>query len=290
MLGRIPVSELRAFELCLRVDEKLSGGQRPLVRGNCRPLDECQYTRVKETGKLYAKEVVDPCVMEINRTESKYRSDIKLFLADLINHIRSAADLRDWIHGKLHSFCFIEEWICETIDVGKKQQPGVTIEVDPEWLFYIVQDWRNHYFQCLCDPCKGDICEGDGVPLARVWLWHKDRDDCKICKVVYVDSYPPYRRFLGRECWPIQRGCVDVSRYIWRDADEVRPELGRAGITKVTPKPIPKVTQAVWDDYLTGLQREAPDGELICVPHSTEIQMLVYPDLCGRNRVIGFSL
>lgn len=96
-LGCIPLSQLRAYDLCLRFEERLSGGQRGLVRGNCRPLDECQYTRVIETGKLYAKEVVDPCAPPARLLEEKYRRELNLFREELAQYSSSPKTWREWV-------------------------------------------------------------------------------------------------------------------------------------------------------------------------------------------------
>ncbi|MEK6279395.1 MAG: hypothetical protein AABN95_03500 [Acidobacteriota bacterium] len=294
-LGCIPLSELRAFELCLRFEEKLSGGQRALVRGNCRPLDECQYTRVIETGKLYAKEVIDPCAPPSRLVEEKYRRELGLFLKELAKYKSPPKTLLDWVHGKLHSFCFVEECLCELEQVNQQEGPAVAprrrgqsrqvVEleraVSPELLFYIVQDWRNHYFQCLCESCESNSCEGDGVPLARVWVWNKTEGDCKVCKVVQIDSYPPYRRLLGTDCRPSDPDCIDLTRYIWREVDEVREELCKVGLFIVLKEPFnPASTLEVLG---------SPIHDLICAPCRTPLIVTTYRDICGRERVVTFK-
>ena len=270
-LGCIPVGELRAFELCLGYDEKHKAGQRPMVRSGCDPLAECQATRITETGKLYAKEIKDPCVLNPNDPEVDYRKKLKDFITE-VRKYTTREQLRDWVQGKMHSFCFVEECLCDDTQT-------VPIEF---WQSYIIQDWRSHYFQCACEPCNSNICDGDLVPLARVWVWDKKKDNCRICRVAYIDSYPPYRRSIGRDCWPTHNNCVDLSRYIWRDVDEVRAELRGQGFGVVEAEEINNL------DILLRLG-DAPQGlDVTCAKPTQSIRIQSYKDYCNRQRVVLF--
>lgn len=287
-LGCIPRAELRAFDLCLRYEEKLTGGQRPLARGNCKPLDECQYTRVIETGRLEAKEVADPCATLEKVIEKRYRDELESLLKQLELQATPGA-LLQWVRekGELRTFCFVEECLCSYIE-NRPQPEGRDEEqrareadqaIVTDLRFYIAQDWRNHFFQCLCASCEGNVCEGDGVPLARVWLWNKTEGDCKVCKVVHIDAYPPYRRRLGRDCSP-HFDCVDLSRYIWREIDGVKEELVKRGITIAdtpvfNPEELFQFFRSVTND-------------LICPPES-QLVATTFPDVCGKQRVVAFS-
>lgn len=278
-LGCIPLSELRAFELCLLFDEQMRAGQRAMVRGNCYPMDDCQFTRVKEKGKLVATEITDPCAQQPARFEDKYRRDLKMFLDELGKYKSSARTLLEYVSGKLDSFCFVEECLCEIVE-KERDKPGKT-RLGPDWIFYIVQDWRNHYLQCLCESCKGTVCEDAGVPLARVWVWNKQKDDCRVCKVVYIDSYPPYRRHLARDCWSSYPGCVDLSRYIWREVDEVKQQLCEEGFSNVSIAEFDRGS-------VEGLASH-PEKDLICAPCGSALTVRTYADLCGRQRVVTFE-
>jgi hypothetical protein len=304
-LGCIPVSELRAFDLCMRFEEKLSGGQRPLARGNCRSLDECQYTRVIETGKLYAKEVADPYTPKPRVLQDKYWADLKLYLAEVEKYRNDAKGLLEWISGKLHSFCFVEDCLCEytntqpttvRMEVWQPKTPAKkagkaraaivggntaveTIDFD-DLFFYIVQDWRNHYFQCLCAPCEGGSCDDDSIPLARVWVRNKTEGNCKICKVVQVDSYPPYRRLLSRDCGPNHPSCIDLSRYVWRDANDVAGELRRMGFTA-------EFTLKNSHEALDALRSNKDD--FICAIDGSSIKGIACLDLSDTPRVVCFG-
>ena len=292
-LACIPPEELRAFDLCLNFAEKQSGGRRALARGNCKPLDECQFTRIIETGSLSAREVLDPCGKLTERPGQKYYDGLSAFIKELYSYT-TPESLREWVHGKLHSFCFVEDCLCPPppqsrdntsiadYKKGKKQpQPqstNLSTELMDELRFYIVQDWRNNHFQCLCKSCEDNSCEGDGVPLARVWLWNKNDKDCKICRVAQIDAYPPYRRLLGRDCWPSDPRCIDLSRYIWSDVDGVRNELSRKF----------SIEEKLFTVAETkGLGQFATDT--ICAPIGSNLVLRTYKDICQRDRVVCFT-
>lgn len=288
-LGCIPFNELKAFDLCLRFDEKLTGGQRPLARGNCKPLDECQFTRVIETGRLEAKLVDNPCAPSPKVIEKKYRDELESYLKELEKQTTPEGLLK-WLQekGELHTFCFVEQCLCSYLE--KRKEPETQEEKDrakaadqalvTELQFYIVQDWRNHYFQCLCASCDGNACEGDGVPLARVWLWNKTEGECKGCKVVQIDAYPPYRRRLGRDCSP-DFDCIDLSRYIWREIDGVKEELFKLGFT-IGQTPVFNPGN-LFQFFRTGT------NDLICPSLESQLVATTFPDVCGRQRVVAFS-
>ena len=283
-LGCIPREELRAFELCITVDEKLQAGQRPLLRGSCQQTTDCQPTRILETGKLYAREVTDPCAERHDDREEKYRRALSKFIAKLRKQ-DTAKKLRDSVYGKLHSFCFVEECLCELAEndgtvVSPHTSPPSSLD---EWYGYIIQDWRNHYFQCLCEPCNTNLCEGDGVPLARVWVWNKEKDDCRVCRVAYIDSYPPYRRLLGPDCWSTRDNCIDLTRFIWREVSEVKAELCGLGFEVEDGRTIP-INEVV--HILDGAE---DDFEALCAPCGARIRIYQYVDICGRERAVLFE-
>ena len=128
-----------------------------------------------------------------------------------------------------------------------------------------------------------NICDGDGVPLARVWVWDKKKDNCRVCRVAYIDAYPPYRRFLGRDCWTAHAGCVDLSRYIWRDVEEVRAELHGLGFGVVEAEEIKN------PNIFVNLG-EAPEGvDLLCATPKDTVRIHSYMDHCNRQRVVLFD-
>jgi hypothetical protein len=272
--GLIPLEQLRAFDLCLVSDEQMSGGQRAVVRGNCSPMDDCQFTRIKETGKLVAKEVTDPFVAPVSHDLEDYRQQLTDFAEAVRKQKESPLALLSFLAGRLHTFCYIEDWLCTL-----SRQTANQLKVD--WLDevfpYIIQDFRNHYFLCSCVSCEGNSCDGDGVPLSRVWIWDRKDANCRMCKVVYIESRSPYRRLLSRECRPTEPGCVDVSRYIWRSKDEVQEELQRSGY-EITP-------------CESGVREIAmlEKREILCLRRGEKIRMHFNADPYGQDRVVAFE-
>jgi len=272
-LGSIPFEELRAFDLCLVSDEQMTGGQRAMLRGNCAPMDDCQFTRVKETGKLVAKEVTDPFAPAVHHDVDVYRQKLRDFAEEVRDNSTTPLNLLAFLTGKLYTFCFVEDWLCKL----SRQASGPPDKWRDAVIPYIVQDFRNHYFLCSCVSCAGNSCDGDGVPLSRVWIWDRKDANCRMCKVVYIESQPPYRRSLSRACRPTEPGCLDISRYIWRDKDEVHEELRRMGYD-IAP-------------HESGMN-DIPileEKEILCVRQRDKTQMHFRLDPYGRPRVVAFQ-
>lgn len=284
-LGSIPSTELRAYELCLVFDEKLGGGQRPLVRADCYPMKECQFTKIYERGKLVAREIKDPCAAQPAGCDDRtYREQLKSLVGTL-GRLNSPKDLLGFVQGRLHSFCFVEDWLCELIK-KQKDKPrlangsAMESEVREKLLLYIVQDFRNHYFRTQCETCVDNVCDGTGVPLAQVWMWEKKEGPCKICKVVSIDPYPPYRRPFVKGSRLIPGGLVDLSGYIWQDRMEVVASLRKQGFGKIDSMPATWLEVPTWDGQ---------NKDLLCAPTELSLYVTFIKDLCGRERVISFE-
>jgi len=272
-LGSIPFEQFRAFDLCLVSDEQMTGGQRALVRGNCAPMDDCQFTRIRETGKLVAKEVVDPLAPAGSHDLDLYRKDLADFAEGVRNNSSSPVALLAYLADSLHSFCFVEDWLCDL----SRQKPDPPTDWLERVFPFIIQDFRNHYLLCSCVSCVGNSCDGDGVPLARVWIWDRKDATCKMCKVVYIDTCPPHRRPLSRECRPTEPGCVDVSGYIWRSKDEVFQELQRTGYDVTLRE--------------SGIGEIAilEKREILCLRRGEKIRLHYHADPYGQDRVVAFE-
>jgi hypothetical protein len=273
-LGSIPLEELRAFDLCLVSDEQMTGGQRAMVRGNCAPMDDCQFTRVKETGKLAAKEVADPFAPARSHEIDDYRLKLRDFLESLYKNSNTPLTLLTFLSGKLHSFCFLEDWLCKL----SRPAGGPPADWQDDIFPYIVQDFRNHYFLCSCVSCASNSCDGDGVPLSRVWIWDRKDANCRMCKVVYIESRPPFRRPLSRACRPTEPGCLDVSPYIWRDRDEVAGELKQIGYEHIALK------ESSMNDIAV-----LADREILCLRRGEKTIMHFRADPYGQPRVVAFQ-
>jgi len=229
-LACMPGDELRVYDLCLRYDETMTGGQRPLVRGNCAPRGDCNYSRVLEGASLVAVEAPAPSTMFVLQNDDViYRKHVRALIAEL-EEIGTAKDLLKWVRGKLHTFCFVEHCLCEIRDEDPKKQNLGLLK------YLIVQDFRNHYFQHVCTSCDENACDGDGVPIARVWVHDADEDGCRICKVAYIDSQPPHRRPVGCGCAEPNHHTIDLGPHIWMPPDDVAYKLKQVGVT-VTQQP-----------------------------------------------------
>lgn len=272
LVDSIPFEQLRAFDLCLVSDELMTGGQRAVIRGNCAPMDDCQFTRVKETGKLVAKEVIDPFARAVSHEVDIYRQRLIELAETLDENSTSPATLLAYLAGTLHSFCFIEDMLCE-FSRRKNCPPNWQEQVIP----YIIQDFRNHYLLCSCVSCVGNSCDGDGVPLARVWIWDRKDASCKMCKVIYMESRRPYRRPLSRECRATDPGCIDVSPYLWRDKDEVLDELKGLAF-EIRPH-----ESTMKDIPILGKR------EILCLRHDAPTVMHFREDPYGQARVVAFQ-
>jgi hypothetical protein len=276
----IPPEELRAFDLCLQLDEQMTAGQRALVRGNCAPMDDCQYTRIKETGKLMATEVADPFTRPLQDQQSDYHKAVTELFKALRSLNKSPQSILDYIerYGGLHTFCFVEECLC-------REKPGspAPIEWLDEAIFYILQDFRNHYALRVCESCKDNPCSGDGIPLSRVWLWDKITTNCRICKVVYIDSHPPYRHPFDCACPSSTPGCVDLGRYLWRNRDEVTGDLRQLGLANLNVTEIKAGSMHLLEQLV--------EKEIICFTDQTKPSvMYTFRDHCGIERVSGFGV
>lgn len=271
-LGSIPWDQIRAFDLCLVSDEEMTGGQRAMVRGNCAPMDDCQFTRIKETGKLVAKEVIDPFAPTLSRDLDTYRQQLAEFSEAIEDNSKSPSTLLAFLAGKLHSFCFIEDWLCDF----SRRQGGPPQDWKEQVFPFLIQDFRNHYLLCSCVSCAGNSCDGDGVPLSRVWIWDRRDAACKMCKVVYVESRPPYRHLLSRDCRVTEPGCLDVSRYIWRPKGEVLEEL------KSMKFDIDE--NAFTSNDISTLKKL----EILCIRRGQHAVMHFHDDPYGQPRVVAF--
>lgn len=99
-----------------------------------------------------------------------------------------------------------------------------------------------------------------------------------MCKVVYIESQPPYRLPLARACRPTEPGCLDISRYIWRYKDEAFEELRRLGYDRISPQESGMNEIVVLEEH-----------EILCVRRGEDTLMHFHPDPYGQLRVVAFS-
>jgi len=152
----------------------------------------------------------------------------------------------DWIAS--HPL-FQLAWIADRIECLPARDFDET--VSSQLLFWLVQDARLRLVSqtdgCRsCDRAEAEELEHGksqtsgieelchGVPLARIWM----KDDDGACSVVQIDTFPPYRRPLGRDVWPAPPGKVNLAQTIWMRWGEARERLAALGMTVDKPEVI----------------------------------------------------
>lgn len=287
---QIPKAEVQAVDLFVRYAETVSDARTALARGGCKPAETCEYTRTHEGYELYAKKA-EYCDQFIERRAIDWEETYRKGLKELFGNIKdefSPADQRAmleslsyWIrHNPLHSFCFIREWLC---DLQRSNTP-LDQKTYSQLIFWLIQDWRNNYFRCDCYGCGPDA----GVPLARVWLWRQRLDGGKFtCKVIFINSYPPFRRAMENECWPAQPGSVSLARFIWQPVDYVFTELRNLGFEEITTErfafnTVMKLKEQLGNDQLFVPQMDRRS--------TNSLVIYFYDDNCEQRRVVSFEV
>lgn len=278
--GAAEEARLRVVDIYLRYDEKPSEPTTALGRGSCKQVSECEYSRTRESYKLtweFGVKDSDPVQARAVRWREGYEKCLdvlKEFRAQFPNGF-PAADVRRWLLRWIDahptpSACILRDELCrKSEDFFSNEQGLVAL------LFQLVQDCRNAYLNCDCFGCDEDT----GVPLARVWLTTDEAGGREGCRIVAIDSYPPYRRPIKPECWPAPLGSVNVGRFIWHRWEEACTALDDLGL-RVTKKEftLPATLLALQ----TGLE---------CSPFvecdETRDALVYKTDLLGE-RVVGF--
>ena len=84
--------------------------------------------------------------------------------------------------------------------------------------------------------CRGTTT-ASGVNV-RSGIAAADPDLLPVGSVVQIDSFPPYRRPLGRDVWPAPRGKVNLGQTIWMRWGEARERLAALGVMGDKPEVI----------------------------------------------------
>lgn len=286
----IPQSQVQAVDLYVRYAEKQSDARTALARGGCSPAETCEYTRTQESYELHARRV-EYCEHSAEQLaldwEEGYRTGLRELFAGLPSQYNSEnwrATLDSLLHWlkthPLRGFCFVREWLCQ---LQRSLQPVESRTFD-RIIFWLVQDWRNNYFRCDCYGCGPD----SGVPIARVWLWRQKGERGKqICKVVYVNSYPPFRRVLREECWPAQSGAVSLAPFIWQPVDYAFKELRNLGFDQITVKPFEFASLSDLKEQFANDLLYVQRTELRSTPRLT---LHFYDDNCEQRRVVRVEI
>ena len=229
-------SELRqnlfAVELRLRYRETLAQPERAMFRSGC-DTGGCEYTRVLEQPCVRAEPVPLDCLPDdskewrttFNQARTSVRDEIervlKLDLDAVLQYLRKRPP---------HKFCFLEDLVCCFRGSGT-QEPAVAKRSAAVWRpllgFWLFLDWYLHHLECACWSCRPDR----GVPIARLLLQRVKVGEADTCRVVLIDSTPPWRRPLHKDrCRPIAPGARDLAPYLWQPVPYVTQQLREAGI------------------------------------------------------------
>lgn len=271
--------------------------------GTCGKQPVCEYTRVRESGKLVYEPVPDlskspsdrlidcwsteyaQCSHVIDRF--KAQKEVEGFAWDnpfefkpegdrlAIGRAIQCALLRTVAEVAIYQFAFIREWIIR-MPAEELSFPCKVVRI----LFWLVQDCRNRVLNQRCE-----VCAEDRVPLARIWLYAPDDGRC--CSVLSISSHPPYRREFGRERWPALVGQVNLGQIIWQlrnDADQLLVENGYTNQRRYEELVLPTT--------VAGLQKlfnERQSSRLCFELSSPALAMQTLPTDSGAgDRVVGF--
>ncbi|MBI3785369.1 MAG: hypothetical protein HY270_18410 [Deltaproteobacteria bacterium] len=249
----VPESQVRRIDLYIAYEEQLADPQTALGRSACKEAAACEYGRVNEGVRvswLPAIQDVDPWWNAASAWKDKYDQ-----CAELLQQLKGVNDPKNvkatlcrWIdRHPLQEFAFLQNWICQLTDSDA---------LPPELVFWLVQDCRNAFLRCACHACDAS----SGVPLARVWL-HANPDGGRNerCNVLRIDSYPPYRRPLQRDCWPAPFGMVNLGQVIWHTPEEARLILVRLGLQVGVDVEFATLADvsSLWDDGLFALPADS---------------------------------
>jgi len=227
----VPASEVRIVDLYLRYKEEPSDPTTALGRGTCHQTVACEYTRIHESHALVAEaasQSSDPVRAAAEAWLQDYYKCLGV-LEQFMKHFPSwpytGKEVRDWLlhwiqNHHLSQFCFVRDWICSA-PVHEFSDAAFVTRI----LFWLVQDCRNHFLHCDCGACTED----KGVLLSRIWLRSraKGRPDCRVLR---IDSYPPYRRLVHTDCWPAPQGYVNLGRVMWHRLPEACSILCGIGV------------------------------------------------------------
>jgi len=285
---KLPKREVQAVDLFIRYSETQSDPKSGIARGGCNNTAACEYTRTHEGYELYCKAVDDcddPSDKRANLWYRAYREGLS-GLFETLEKLHRADDPQQTITNLLfwmqkhpqREFCFLSEYLCDL------QRNG---QFDEDWfkelVFWIVQDWRSSFFRCGCEGCGPDT----GVRLARVWLWRRmDKNGKQVLKIIYINAYPPFRRPLTHDCWPVPSDCVTLAPYVWQTADSSCAPLRKLGFADIRLVPF---EYRDLEDFREQLRRE--QVYVCCADRDRTGKLVAYyrKDYCGQLRVVCFG-
>ncbi len=288
--------KINVVDLYIRYAEEGTAPRAAFRRSDCRDVNECEYSRTKESFALYPlpRELgTDPVAREAEEWQKRYQDSLERIvttLEDLVNYEDGETvreHLIEWLEqNPLHSFCFLRDWIC---GLTKEQ-----LESDSELLnilMLLIQDARMAFLQCSCHEC----IDGSGVPLARIILKASTGYGIRECRVVAIDAYSPYRRPISQSCWPTPLGGINLGQVVWHRYEDACSILRGLGLTRINQKPMVLPTNL--DDFKKAIVSDSdsliadcnePVTLLTLDPGKlTQCPTAVYPP---GERVVGFSI
>lgn len=265
---RIPGGEQLIVDLYLRYAEQPMSGQRPLFRGACADTEACEPSRLLErpVPKLVARPLASlheeepPDDAELVRLRKRFQDQIKR-IRDLFADADRDTLIRRLGKWPIYGVCLVLDYVRaqQTLDDERRAKIGA-------WLLL---DWLTHQFLCECRTCRTD----EGVPLARLWLWRKDgRTEC--CRPLAIDSSPPFRRELARDCKPIAGSRIDLRNWFGTRAEDAMMAMRREGIRV-------EGTEEV-------TSHETLRDSLFTATSAQPLRVRTVTDWLGVERVIGF--
>ncbi len=278
-----PADEIRVVELVLHYREEGAEPQTPLGRNACSQLSACEYGRMRETHSVtwHADTISsDPVTAAAERWRTAYRQSLAVVPAFLDwwrgQQSPNGKDVRKWLLDwikkyPLHQFCSLWDCLCTMEDAEFTEARVAQI------IFWLALDYRNAFLACDCYRCL----EGQGVPLARVWLRVGNNHGQRACHVLAIDTSPPYRRLLSPECWPAPLGQANVGPVIWRRVEEACAVLTNLGIRVHGDEPYPMPTT------VSGLAQTFGEDLFLSCGQGTVVQWVDMGPGWGR-RVVGF--
>ena len=294
---QVSQTDVRYVDLYLNYHEEPFSSQTVLGRSVCKQVAECEYARIREGGILRWKPAVaasDPVRAAAEAWREGYQKCLEVVEAfsrqfpgvgngdtgdDTQTGAQTAMEVRRWLlrwieEHPLQHICNLRDAICQ-LDDDRLLGPAL-----PTILFLLVQECRIQYVSCDCHCCE----EGHGVLLARISLRRVTDDRGRACcQVLAIDSYPPYRRDLTRECWPAPLGCFNASKLIWHRYEEACSSLAGFG-ARVSQSPV-SLPQTI--SMLRRILGTISSDLFVCCGESVVVHTLDSQEF--GQRVVGFS-
>ena len=296
--GQSTGARIRTVDLFIHYKEEKSHLQAVIGRDPCHKVAECEYGRTLEHHVLKWSPVraeTDPFALVADVWKGDYLASMNI-LCDFKKKFGSLTGtkisfkqaqnmavelLQDIDSRPLRQFGMVIDELCQIRD---RSEATKNEEADiKRLLFMIAQDRANVFLNCAC------FAGGSGVRIARVWVKTRDEKGRRTCKIQFIDTQPPYRRPLMRDCWPAPLGQINVAQVYWHRPEEAQAILSGLGLDATG------TTEYTPGDYVTVMEQvvcgtDARLDENFFAAPGSEITLQVV-DVDGyEQRVVGFSI